>query len=230
MKTSLRVLAAVCFAVAGSPLAFGLEERSVQPGVNQPYEHPNYQEWVKRFESPGREVYDKRKEIVAATGVAPGMAVADLGAGTGLFTYLFAEKVGPAGKVYAVDISRTFIDNILRRARAAGLGNVSGIVNSQRDTGLPPTSVDLVFSSDAYHHFEYPQSMLRSIHQALRPDGTLVIVDFERKPGVSSNWVLSHVRAGKETVIREVEAAGFRLAEDKPLMRENYFLRFVKRP
>lgn len=230
MKKSLLCLVAMLFTVAGSPQAFGLEERSVRPGVNRSYEQPNYQEWVKSFESPGREVYDKRLDIVAATKVKPGMVVADVGAGTGLFTYLFAQWVGPEGKVYAVDISRTFIDNIQRRAREAGVRNITGIVNSPHATGLPPDSVDLVFTSDTYHHFEYPQSMLRSIHQALRPGGTLVIVDFERKPGVSSSWVMGHVRAGKEAVTREVEAAGFKLVEDKHFLRENYFMRFVKQP
>ena len=57
----------------------------------------------------------------------------------------------------------------------------------------------------------------------------LVIVDFERKPGQSSAWVMEHVRGGKETVIQEIEAAGFRLLEDRPLMKSNFFLRFTKR-
>jgi len=71
--------------------------------------------------------------------------------------------------------------------------------------------------------------MLASIHRALRPGGSLVIIDFERIPGVSSAWVMNHVRAGKETVIREVEAAGFRLEKEIPLLRQNYMLRF-RRP
>jgi predicted methyltransferase len=69
--------------------------------------------------------------------------------------------------------------------------------------------------------------MLASIHRALRSGGVLVVIDYERIPGVSSSWILGHVRAGKETVIGEIEAAGFRLVEErKGLLSENYFLRF----
>lgn len=82
--------------------------------------------------------------------------------------------------------------------------------------------------SDTYHHFEYPQAMLRAIRATLKPGGTLVIVEFERIEGVSSKRVLEHVRAGKETVIKEVEAEGFKLIDDRKFMQQNYFVRFVK--
>ena len=78
---------------------------------------PDWQRWVNTFERPGREVYDRRHAIVAASKVRPGMTVADIGAGTGLFTRLFAPAVEPDGTVYAIDISSTFIDNILRTCR-----------------------------------------------------------------------------------------------------------------
>lgn len=199
-----------------------------EPAVNEPYRDPDYETWVQRFERPGREVYDRRLDILTATGVAPGMTVADIGAGTGLFVRLFAKEVGPTGKVYAVDISRNFVDNVLRTAREQGLANVEGIVNTQTDTRLPPASIDLAFSSDAYHHFEQPQAMLASIRRALRPGGRLVVVDFRREPGRSSAWVLGHVRLGKDEAIREIEAGGFRLIEDRDFLRENYFLKFEK--
>jgi predicted methyltransferase len=196
------------------------------PAINRPYQAPDYRQWVERFESEGREVYDHRKAIVAASGVRPGMTVADIGAGTGLFTRLFARAVGPGGRVYAVDVSRTFVDNVLRTSRAQGLGNVHGIVNSQTSTGLPAASVDLVFLCDTYHHFERPRQMLSSIQRALKPGGILVVIDFERVPGRSSDWVLGHVRAGREQVIREIESAGFRLVDQPALLKENFFLRF----
>ncbi len=202
------------------------EVQGADPAINRPYQNPSYQQWVERFESEGREVYDQREAIVARSGVLPGMTVADVGAGTGLFTRLFARAVGPGGKVYAVDISRTFIDNVQRTSRAQGLNNVTGIVNSQTDTGLPPSAVDLVFLCDTYHHFEHPQKMLASIHRALKPGGILVIVDFERIPGKSSAWILGHVRAGREQVIREIEAVGFRLIDQPALLKENFYLRF----
>jgi predicted methyltransferase len=199
------------------------------PAINRPYENPDFTQWVERFESEGREIYARRREIVAAVGLKSGMAVADVGAGTGLFTLAFAREVGPQGRVYAVDISRTFVDNILRRAREQGLENVVGVVNSQDDTRLAPASVDAAFLCDTYHHFEQPRAMLQSMHRALRPGGVLVVIDFERIEGVSSSWVMGHVRAGREAVIREVEAEGFRLVGQPSLLKENFFLRFERR-
>lgn len=203
-------------------------EQSVRPGVNRQYENPNWQQWVNTFERSGREVYDKRHAIVAASAVQPGMSVADIGAGTGLFTRLFAEAVTPTGTVYAVDISEPFIENILRSSREQGLANVLGIVNTPRDTGLPADSIDLAFITATYHHFEYPASMLASIYRALHRDGRLIIIDFRRDPHVSSRWVMGHVRGDKTLVIEEVQAAGFRLVDDKPLLQSNYFLLFEK--
>jgi predicted methyltransferase len=88
--------------------------------------------------------------------------------------------------------------------------------------------VDVAFVCDTYHHFEDPKAMLASIRRALRPGGTLVVVDFERIPGTSPDWILKHVRAGKEDFRREIEASGFRFGEEVKLMRENYFLRFTR--
>jgi ubiquinone/menaquinone biosynthesis C-methylase UbiE len=202
--------------------------QGASPSINAPYRNPNYQEWRQIFETEGREVYDRRHAIVAEAGAQPGMALADIGAGTGLFTRLFAARVGDGGRVYAVDIARTFLEGNLRRARAEGLENVIGIESTQKDTRLPAASVDLVFVCDAYHHFEQPQAMLASIRRALRPGGTLVVVDFERIPGVSPDWILKHVRAGKQEFRAEIEAAGLRFVEEVKLMRENYFLRFAR--
>lgn len=203
-------------------------EQSVRPGVNRQYENPDWQQWVNTFERSGREVYDKRHAIVAASAVQPGMSIADIGAGTGLFTRLFAEAVTPTGTVYAVDISETFIENILRSCREQGLANIQGIVNTPTDAGLPADSIDLAFITATYHHFEYPASMLASIHRALHRDGRLIIIDFRRDPHVSSPWVMGHVRGNKGLVIEEVLAAGFRLVDDRPLLQSNYFLLFNK--
>ncbi|MEZ5541746.1 MAG: methyltransferase domain-containing protein [Pseudomonadota bacterium] len=204
------------------------QQQSVRPGINRAYEHPDWQQWVSTFERRGREVYDRRAEIVAASGARPGLDVADIGAGTGLFTRLFARAVAPGGTVYAVDISATFIGNILRTCREQGLDNVRGIVNSGHATGLPDASIDLAFVTATYHHFEYPADMLASIQRTLRTGGRLIIIDFRRDPRISSPWVMAHVRGDRAAVIREVQAAGFRLVDDKPLLRTNYFLEFLK--
>lgn len=209
-------------------LTIGAEEKNVNPGINEYYNDAEFQRWVSVFERPGREVYDKRHTIVESLDLIPGMVVADIGAGTGFYTHLFAEAVGDSGKVYAVDISENFIENILRIAKKQGLKNIEGIISTPTSAELAPASIDLAFICDTYHHFEYPQTMLASIHKSLRPGGKLVIIDFRKQPGVSSGWVMSHVRANEVTVIKEVEAAGFRLVAQQDLLLSNYFLTFVK--
>ena len=188
------------------------------------------QVWVDRFEGEGREVYDHRNEIVAAIGLQPGQQIADVGAGTGLYEPLFANKVGASGTVYAVDISPNFIEHIKTRARERGLSQVKTILNSERSAELPANSVDVVFICDTYHHFVYYQDMLASIHAALRPGGQLIIVDYDKVPGKSPAFILQHVRATKEQFTSEIEAAGFKLAEDIPIagFTETFMRRFAK--
>ena len=201
-------------------------EQNVNPGINNHYQNPDVSQWRGVFERDGREVWDRRDDIIRVLDLQPGMAIADIGAGTGFFTMLMAQQVGPFGKAYAVDISPEFVEAIETRAKGQGIDNIVGVVNDQKSVRLPRNSVDLVFISDTYHHFEYPQSTLRSIHRALRPDGELVVIDFKRIPGISSPWVMGHVRAGEEQVIAEITAAGFALTERLDFMQTQFYLRF----
>ncbi len=205
------------------------QDKSVAPGINERFlESRNFGEFVDQFEREGREIYDRRNDILQAVAVRPGMVVADIGAGSGLFTRLFAREAGPGGRVYALEINPVMVTSIVQRLQGEGYRNVEGQVSTAKTIPVPPSSLDVAFTSDVYHHFEYPQAMLQAIRAALKPGGAFIVVDFERIPGVSSQRILEHVRAGKETVIKEVEAEGFRLVEEKKLMRQNYFLRFEK--
>lgn len=205
-------------------------ETSVRPGINAEYLKPDLDvaQWTERFEREGREIYDQRHRIVETLGLRPGMRVADVGAGSGLFTLLFAERVGPRGQVWAVDIVPGFLEHLRQRAQTLGLRQVRTVLGTDHSTGLPPRSVDVVFVCDTYHHFEYPRAMLASIHRALRPGGELVLVEFRRVPGESSAWVMEHVRAGEEVFTAEIEAAGFRKIGRADFLRENYLVRFRK--
>ena len=223
---ALFALAAALAAPVGAPRAQAPDGAS--PRINAPYRNPEYNRWKERFETEGREVYDRRMAIVAAAGATAGAVVADIGAGTGLFTRLFAHAVGASGRVYAMDVVPAFVEGTVRSAHAEGLRNVIGVLGDQSDTRLPADAVDLAFVTDAYHHFEHPAATLASIRRALRPGGRLLLVEFERIPGVSPAWILEHVRAGKETFRAEIEAAGFRFLEEVPLMKENYVLRFAR--
>ncbi len=229
-RSPLRLWCVTACLVSVFPLGVSYGQKpAVHPGINHHFVNPVFDDWVARFERPGREIFDRRHWIVDATAVEPGMVVADIGAGTGLFTRLFSQRVGEAGKVYAVDISRVFIENILRISREQGQDNVVGIVSVKDDVALPPESIDLAFISDTYHHFEYPEAMMASIRRALKPSGSVVVVDFRKIPGFSTPWVMGHVRADEATVVREIESFGFRLVEDRDLLRDNYFLRFLRR-
>lgn len=207
-------------------------ERSVNPGINDAYlaKDIDVGQWEQRFEVETREIYHERAAITRALGLRPGQAVADVGAGTGLFLEPFADAVGPTGRVYDLDIAPAFVDHMNKRAASKGLRQIEARLCSERSIDLPDNSIDAAFVCDVYHHFEYPRSSLASIASALRPGGQLVIIDFERIPGVSREWVLNHVRAGKQEVTAEVQAAGFHLAEEVKIggFRESYFLRFRK--
>jgi ubiquinone/menaquinone biosynthesis C-methylase UbiE len=240
MTLSYRLLLAVVLAsgmlslTASRVIPLGMpiyaQEKSVKPGINDAFKNPDINKYLKTFEGESREIYQQRQKIVAVCALRQGMVVADIGAGTGLFTRLFAQEVGPEGKVYAVDISEKFLAHIERTCRDAGLRNVITVQGSDTSPNLPPQSVDLVFLCDTYHHFEYPFRMMTAIHAALKPHGKVVLIDFHRIPGKSSEWVLGHVRAGQEVFEKEILSCGFRkLREEKELgLKENYCLIFEK--
>ncbi|MEM8680700.1 MAG: class I SAM-dependent methyltransferase [Planctomycetota bacterium] len=198
---------------------------SINAGFIEP--QLNLDEWIDRFEGESREVFVSRAAVVEALRIQPEQRVADVGAGTGFFARLFAEQ---ANWVYAVDISPRFIEHNRDVAQTLGLANLTPVLCTARSIDLPEASVDLVFVCDTYHHFEYFTDTLASIHRALRPGGRLVIIDFERIPGESREWILGHVRAGKETVIDEICEAGFELTREIPMatFEENYFLIFTR--
>jgi predicted methyltransferase len=103
-------------------------------------------------------------------------------------------------------------------------------LGDERSVPLPDDSVDLLFLCDAYHHFEYPRSMNRSMWKALRPGGTLLLIDYKRIPGTTRKDILAHVRAGEEVFTAELVDAGFEKVESlpSPRLRDNYVVRFRK--
>ncbi len=205
------------------------QEISVKPGINKSFQNPDVDAFLRRFEIESREVFHNRDAIVNAMELSNGMDVADIGAGTGFFSLLMAKKVGPEGIVYANDLAQNFLDHIEKAADEMGLQNVETVKGGEKSVNLPPNSIDLAYICDTYHHFEYPVFMVESIHEALRPGGRLVIVDFERVKGISQDWVLGHVRCGKGTVTDEVKDTGFEFVKEDPFMEEQYFIVFRKK-
>ena len=245
-KTTWHTLALLAATVSANSLAPGIvraqtatepartqsqaHPKKVDPAINAQFQKANVNDWIKRFESNDREVFVRRHEIDRALELKPGMAVADIGAGTGVFTRLFAGEVGSGGKVYAVDVSQDFLDHIASQARRAGQTQVATIRGTQDSINLPRDSVDLVFLCDVYHHLENHDKILASIHQTLRFRGVLVLVEFDRVEGKSSQFVLKHIRADQAQFRREIEAAGFEPdpAFKGPRLKENFVARFRK--
>ena len=207
-------------------------ETNVNPDINRGYKSPelDVERWAERFTGESREVFSARFEVLAALGLEPGDRIADIGAGTGLYVQLFAQSVGPNGKVYAVDIAGPFLKFIEESAAADGLTNVTTVLGKDKTSNLPDGSVDVVFHSDVYHHFEFPLTMNQDLARALTDGGELFVLDFERIPGITREWTLNHVRAGKEVVRTEIESSGFTFVEEVELpgLEENYLLRFRK--
>jgi ubiquinone/menaquinone biosynthesis C-methylase UbiE len=232
MSARVRLMFVTPIVVLATAATAGAQERPSE--INKPFQNPDVAEYIKRFESESREVYVRRMAIVEAVGLTPGMAVADVGAGTGLFARLFADIVGPEGKVYAVDIAKPFLDHIAREARKRGHAQIQIIQGTQETTNLPPGSVDVAFFCDVYHHLEQHERMLASIHRSLRPGGRLIVIEFDRREGVSSDFIMKHVRAGKAQFLAEIAAAGFEPLEtpDAPRFKENFFAEFrrIERP
>lgn len=230
-------LIVACVCACGGPHVGGAANetayrRGADPKINEEFRAPDLEpeKWRERFEGESREVYANRDAIVAACGLRSGSTIADIGAGTGFFTMLFADAVGPAGRVMAVDISPKFIEYIASRTRKAGVANVTTVLCKDDSVELADGSLDAAFICDTYHHFEHPEGTMRSLNRAMKPGARLIVIDFERIDGVSREWILNHVRFGKLRVIDEIESFGFELTDDVkiPGLKENYCLRFRK--
>jgi len=210
-----------------------VETKSVKPGINKRFKDPNMDvgRAMKTFEGESREIFIEKVKIAKSLELADGQDVADIGSGTGLFLPYFTKGVGAQGKVYAVEISPKFIEHIQTLSKKKNWNQVQTVFCTDKSTKLPADSIDAAFICDTYHHFEYPMTTMASLHLAMRPGGRLVIVDFERIPGTSRKWILGHVRCDKETVIKEVTAAGFVYVDQIKMkgLKENYLIRF-KRP
>jgi len=178
--------------------------------------------WLER---PERIEEERPDEVVAAMRLRPDDVIADVGAGTGYFTFRFARAV-PRGTVYAVDLQPEMLAMLESRMKKLGLRNVSTIGSTETDARLPPQSVDVVFFADVYHEFSYPREMMESLVRALKPGGRVVQIEYRGEdPEVPIK------RLHKMTVAQcrqEMEAVGLVWKETKNFLPMQHFLVFEK--
>ncbi|HET7200555.1 MAG TPA: methyltransferase domain-containing protein [Burkholderiales bacterium] len=131
--------------------------------------------WLER---PERREEEKTDRVLAALELKRGMAVADVGAGSGYYSSRMAERVGPSGTVYAVDVQPEMIEILRLQMKQRRVTNVKPILGTATDPRLPQGALDLALMVDVYHELEYPYEMLAAIVRALKPGGRVVFVEF----------------------------------------------------
>ena len=139
---------------------------------------PRYSTNVGFFDRPGRDAEERTDELIQALEIDAGAVVADIGSGTGYFTWRLAREVGEGGKVIAVDIQKPMLDLTADEINRRQLRNVEYILARPRDPGLSDNSLDLAFVGYAYHEFAEPDATLAAIRRALKPSGRLVILEY----------------------------------------------------
>ncbi|MEM1056643.1 MAG: class I SAM-dependent methyltransferase [Bacteroidota bacterium] len=178
--------------------------------------------WLER---PDRAREERPDLLVNALDLAPNAVVADLGAGTGYFTFRLAPLV-PTGKVIAVDIQREMLQIIAGRAEVENATNVEVVQGTITDPGLDTESVDLTLIVDAYHEFSHPREMLTAIRDATRPGGQLVLVEYR---GEDPSIPIKRLHTMTEAqAILEAESAGWRFVENRDVLPQQHLLVFEK--
>ena len=179
-------------------------------------------EWLERSD---RVATEKPDDVVKNFQLKPTDIVADIGAGTGYFTF----RIGPVvknGKVFAVDIQPEMLALMETKKNALRMDNVVMVQGAEKDTNLPADSIDLAFMVDAYHEFSYPREMMQSIVKSLKPGGRVVLIEYRAEdPDVPIKRVHKMTVA---QVRKELEAVGLRWKETKGFLPYQHFIIFTK--
>ncbi len=167
-----------------------------------------YADWLTR---PEREREEQPDRLVAALKIPPGATVVDLGAGVGYFTWRLAKRVGPTGRVIATDIQQGMLELLATELGERGLENVTPVLATALDPGLPENEVDLVLMVDVYHELSDPQLILAHVRRSLKAGGRLAVVEYRKE----QPWVPIHpLHKMTVTEVRaEIEPTGFELVE-----------------
>jgi ubiquinone/menaquinone biosynthesis C-methylase UbiE len=220
---TLALAAAVAFAAA--------LPAQVATKANETYQTPQGRKAIANgLSNPDRDATEKPGLLIREMGLEPGMTVADIGTGVGYMLPFLSKRVGPEGHVIAEDIFDDFLSAARQHADQTGLTNVTFVKGTETDVNLPEGQVDMELVLDVYHHFNYPEKMLASLHKALKPGGKLVIVEYyKRESAMPGGRALTHIRLDMPDVIKEVEANHFHLLEEKEHVRDVQYMLILEK-
>jgi arsenite methyltransferase len=188
-------------------------------------------QYLEHLDSADRDRYQNPREVVEALRLKPGMAVADLGSGSGYFTRRFIEAVTASGMVYAVDIEPEMLAYAKESIVHMHVPYTAEFILARPDNPkLPFESVDLIFVCNTAHHLEDRAAYFRNVKSALKPGGRIAIIDFypDERSG-DLGFPKRHLIA-RETLIREMTDAGYRLDREHAFLPRQYFLEFAAAP
>jgi len=175
------------------------------------------------YEGLGRDEWQQPQKVIESLQIRPGQSIADLGAGGGYFTFRLAEATGPGGRVYAVDIDRDMTALIEKTAKERGVQNIETVLAQPNDPSLPEAGMDLLFTSNTYHHIQNRVQYFGALRKALRPGARVAIIDFDRRSWTSG--LFKHYTPS-EFIKREMEQAGYRLVHEFDFLDRQSFLIF----
>jgi arsenite methyltransferase len=199
---------------------------TVKPDRHQMHQlHGDSKAYIGMLEDPERDAYQKPHEVLTALGIKPGEVIADIGAGSGYFTFRLAHHVGTNGKVYAIDVNPAMILHLNRRVRDLNASNVSSILADPDDPLLPERSVNRLFFSNSWHHIENHTKYLSLMKKMLKPGGEIIMIDFHKKELPVGPPM--QMKIAREDLIKQMESNGFRLAKEHTFLPYQYFLVFV---
>ena len=176
------------------------------------------------WDNAGRDAWQRPAELVAALDVQPGMAVADIGTGTGYLLPHLSRAAGGSGRVFAVDISPAMLNWVQDRAKREGMNNVTTVVASGSATGLARSTVDRAIMINVWHHIEDPDAYARDLHRVMREGAILFIVEAHPEAD-HRGGPPRHFRLPPETVVEQLERAGFRAKLDPFQIDRQYVVR-----
>jgi cyclopropane fatty-acyl-phospholipid synthase-like methyltransferase len=189
-------------------LAFALVACArAQPAETPAYNHPftNAAEWSKTFDDPSRDAWQKPQGVIDAMEIAPGMTIADIGAGTGYFEPYLSRAAGPSGKVFALDVEPDMVAHLKDRAAKEQLANVEAKQVAADDPGLAPSAVDRILVVDTWHHIANRVDYAARLAVGLKHGGQVFVVDFTRE---AQHGPPPEHRVPREEVARTLETAG----------------------